>query len=112
MLEYKGYHAKVSFDEEDGLFIGEVFGINDSLNFHGRSVDELTEAFHNSIDNYLDACAKFHRSPDKEFKGSFNIRIPSDLHRRLALEAAKKNLSLNQFIKNTLTQAVPKTAEA
>lgn len=112
MLEYKGYHAKVSFDVEDGLFIGEVFGINDSLNFHGRSVDELTEAFHNSIDNYLDACAKFHRSPDKEFKGSFNIRIPSDLHRRLALEAAKENLSLNQFIKNTLTQAVPQTAEA
>lgn len=111
MLEYKGYHAKVSFDVEDGLFIGEVFGINDSLNFHGRSVDELTEAFHNSIDNYLDACAKFHRSPDKEFKGSFNIRIPSDLHRRLALEAAKENLSLNQFIKNTLTQAVPQTAE-
>ena len=111
MLEYKGYHAKVSFDEEDGLFIGEVFGINDSLNFHGRSVDELTEAFHNSIDNYLDACAKFHRSPDKEFKGSFNIRIPSDLHRRLVLEAAKENLSLNQFIKNTLTQAVPETAE-
>ena len=47
-----------------------------------------------------------------EYKVSFNIRIPSDLHRRLALEAAKKNLSLNQFIKNTLTQAVPKTAES
>ena len=45
MLEYKGYHAKVSFDEEDGLFVGEVFGINDSLNFHGRSVDALIASF-------------------------------------------------------------------
>ena len=53
MLTYKGYHAKISYDEEDELFVGDVFGINDSLNFHGRSVDELTEAFHNSIDNYL-----------------------------------------------------------
>ena len=112
MLEYKGYHAKVSLDEEDGLFVGEVFGINDSLNFHGRSVDALIASFHDCIDNYLDACAKFHRSPDKEFKGSFNIRIPSDLHRELAWEASKKNLSLNQFIKNILAQAVPKTARA
>ena len=111
MLTYKGYHAKVSFDEEDGLFVGEVFGINDSLNFHGRSVDELTASFHDCIDNYLDTCATFHKSPDKEFKGSFNIRIPSDLHRRLALEATKKNLSLNQFIKDALMQAVPKVAQ-
>jgi len=111
MLKYKGYHAKISFDEEDGLFVGEVFGINDSLNFHGKSVDELRASFHDCIDNYLDACAKFHRSPDKEFKGSFNIRIPSDLHRRLALEATRKNLSLNQFIKNTLANAVPKAVQ-
>ena len=109
MWEYKGYHAKVSFDEEDVLFIGEVFGINDSLNFHGRSVDELKASFHDCIDNYLDACAKYNKVPDKEFKGSFNIRIPSDLHRRLALEAAKRDLSLNQFIKNTLSQAIPQS---
>lgn len=66
MLEYKGQHAKVSFDEDDGLFIGEVFGINDSLNFHGRSVDNLKTSFHDCIDNYLNACVKFHRSPDKQ----------------------------------------------
>ena len=45
MLEYKGYHASVEFDAEDNLFIGEVFGINDSLNFHGTSVTELKEMF-------------------------------------------------------------------
>lgn len=111
MLEYKGYHAKISFDEEDGLFVGEVFGINDSLNFHGASVDELRTSFQNCIDNYLDACAQFHRNPDKEFKGSFNIRIPSDLHRSLALEATRQNISLNQLIRNALTQIVPTAAQ-
>ena len=109
LLEYKGYHAKISFDAEDGLFVGEVFGISDSLNFHGASVSELETSFHHCIDNYLDACEKFHKNPDKEFKGSFNIRIPSELHRRLALEATRHDVSLNQFIKDTLTQAV--TAE-
>jgi hicB family protein len=76
------------------------------LNFHGASVDELKTSFHSSIDNYLAACAQFHKTPDKEFKGSFNIRIPSDLHRRLALEATRQDISLNNFIKTTLSRAV------
>ena len=38
MLTYKGYHAKVSFDEEDGLFVGEVFESEAELVlFHGCS---------------------------------------------------------------------------
>nr|WP_315409711.1 type II toxin-antitoxin system HicB family antitoxin [uncultured Selenomonas sp.] len=105
LLEYKGYHAKISFDAQDALLIGEVFGINDSLNFHGASVAELKDAFHQCIDNYLDVCKKIQKNPDKEFKGNFNIRIPSDLHRKLALEATRHDVSLNQFIKDVLTQA-------
>ena len=105
LLEYKGYHAKISFDAQDALFICEVFGINDSLNFHGASVAELKDAFHQCIDNYLDVCKKIQKTPDKEFKGTFNIRIPSDLHRKLALEATRHDVSLNQFIKDVLTQA-------
>ena len=61
MLKYKGYHAKISFDEDDGLFIGEVFGINDSLNFHGRTIGELTSSFHDCIDNYVSVCTKFQK---------------------------------------------------
>ncbi|MDD7177489.1 MAG: hypothetical protein SPG09_02955 [Lachnospiraceae bacterium] len=58
MLEYKGYHAFVEFDAEDNLFVGEVFGISDSLNFHGESVGELKEMFMQCIDNYLEICQK------------------------------------------------------
>ena len=61
MLKYKGYHAKISFDEDDGLFVGEVFGINDSLNFHGRTIGELISSFHDCIDNYMSVCAKFQK---------------------------------------------------
>jgi predicted HicB family RNase H-like nuclease len=52
-MEYKNYHAKIEFDEEDNIFVGQVLGINDSLNFHGSSVSELQEAFNDSIENYL-----------------------------------------------------------
>lgn len=53
-MEYKGYTATTWYSEEDGLYIGKVDGIKDSLNFHGRSMKELEAMFHNAIDNYLD----------------------------------------------------------
>ncbi len=54
LMEYNGYHAKIEFDQEDQIFVGHVLGINDSINFHGQSVQELTTAFHNSVNNYVD----------------------------------------------------------
>lgn len=79
MLEYKGYHATITYDADDELFVGEVFGIADSLNFHGASIEELKQTFAHSIDNYLDLCKQVGKVPEKEFKGSFNVRIPSDI---------------------------------
>lgn len=67
MLEYKGYHASVEYDAEDNIFVGEVFGITDSLNFHGISITELKEMFEQCIDNYLDLCEKVGKNPNKEF---------------------------------------------
>lgn len=66
MLEYKGYHASVEYDADDGIFVGEVFGIADSLNFHGTSVEELRRMFEQSIDNYLDLCQKTGKKPSKK----------------------------------------------
>ena len=106
MMEYKGYHAKVYFDARDDIFVGEVFGLNDSLNFHGSTVQELKEMFHQSIDNYLELCNKLGEEPEREFKGSFNIRVQPELHRQLAYNALKEGKSLNQYINESLTQFV------
>lgn len=106
MLEYKGYHASVEYDAEDNIFIGEVFGITDSLNFHGTSVSELKEMFEQCIDNYLDLCEKIGKNPDKEFKGTFNIRIPPEMHKRAALEAANQKITLNQFVLRAIDQSL------
>lgn len=105
MLEYKGYHASIEFDAEDNLFIGEVFGISDSLNFHGESVSELKEMFQQCIDNYLEICQKIGKEPDKEFKGTFNIRITPELHKRAALEAARQKITLNQYVLNAIDKS-------
>ncbi|MBQ8074816.1 MAG: type II toxin-antitoxin system HicB family antitoxin [Oscillospiraceae bacterium] len=106
MMAYNGYHAQIEYDAEDELFVGKVYGITDSLNFHGTSVAELEEMFHQSIDNYLAMCAETGKQPDKEFKGSFNIRISPELHREISLQAAEEGITLNQYVLKALEQSL------
>ena len=102
-MTYKGYHAKIEFDSEDCIFVGKVSGLSDSLNFHGTSVEELKQMFHQSVDNYLELCKEIGKSPDKEYSGSFNVRIPSDLHRQAAEAALLKGETINSIMKDALT---------
>lgn len=106
MLEYRGYHASVEYDAEDDILIGEVFGISDSLNFHGQSISEIKEMFKQSIDNYLEICEKLGKNPDKEFKGTFNVRISPENHKKAALEAKKRKITLNQFVSDAIEHEI------
>ena len=65
--EYNGYRAQIKYDSDDKLFAGRVSGIEDSLNFHGSTPAELEEAFHQSIDSYLQMCAETGKTPDRGF---------------------------------------------
>lgn len=102
MMIYRGYRAVISYDQEDDTFIGEVIGINDSLSFYGNTTKELNESFRQSIENYLELCEEIGKKPEKEFKGTFNIRISSELHRQLSEEAEFNHITLNQHVKSIL----------
>jgi predicted HicB family RNase H-like nuclease len=99
ILQYKNYTATLHFSSEDEVFYGKVIGINDLLTFEGNSVKELQNAFAETIEDYLETCHKLKKQPEKTYKGSFNVRIPAELHREAALVAAKMNVSLNDFIR-------------
>lgn len=58
----------IEYDAEDDIFVGEVFGIKDSLNFHGNSIGEFRNIFSQSIDHYIELCEKTGKNLDKEFK--------------------------------------------
>ncbi len=107
MMEYQGYHAQIEYDADDEIFVGKVYGIADSLNFHGSSVSELEAMFYQSIDNYLAMCKETGKSPDKEFKGSFNVRISPELHREISLQAAQEGITLNQYVLIALENSLP-----
>jgi predicted HicB family RNase H-like nuclease len=101
-MQYKDYHAAIHFSSEDEIFYGKIAGINDLISFEGESVKELKKAFHEAVDDYLETCKRQKKNPDKPFKGSFNIRIPPDLHRRAAMLAAITHVSLNDFVRYSI----------
>ncbi len=102
-MEYKGYFAKVEFDEDSDCFHGEVINIRDVVTFEGRSVDELKEAFYSSVDDYLDFCAERSESPHQPKSGNIFIRVGPELHVNIALEAKRRGTSINSFIKEALS---------
>jgi predicted HicB family RNase H-like nuclease len=79
-MTYKGYTARVEFDERDAIFAGRLLGITDVIGFHGETVAELTAAFHEAVDDYLELCAKVGKSPLKPASGNLMLRVPPDVH--------------------------------
>ena len=106
MMEYKGYHAKIEYSPEDETFVGQVFGVADTLVFDGQSIEELQAMFHASIDDYLELCREIGKEPDREYRGTFNVRVPAELHREAAMAAESRNISLNQFVAEALRRYV------
>lgn len=108
VLEYKGYYAEVHFNAEDEVFHGKVIAINDLVNFEGSTVKELKKAFHEAVDDYLETCKEIGKDPDKTYKGSFNVRIPSELHRQAAQYAALNKMTLNDFVRQAIDSVLSK----
>ena len=103
MMEYKGYIGKVEIDDEAGILYGEVINVRDVITFEGTSVDEIQEAFRESVDDYLEFCAKRKESPEKPFSGKFVVRLPAELHRKAYIQAKLANKSLNGWVTDVLS---------
>ena len=109
MMKYKGYHAEVTYDHEAGVFHGEVVGTRDVIFFEGTSVDQLTEEFHFSIDDYLAVCEERGRTPDKTYSGRIPLRIPPSLHRAATYAARAEGKSLNSWIAESVEKSAKYT---
>lgn len=104
MMKYKHYLAQVEFDDEAELFHGEVINTKDVITFQGRTVSELKQAFHDSVDDYLAFCQQRGESPDKPFSGRFNVRVEPDIHRDAMIAAKSSDKSLNHWVRDALKQ--------
>ena len=102
MMKYRGYVGEVDYDDDAGIFHGEVVNLRDVITFQGKTVDELRQAFRDSVDDYLEFCAQRNEEPEKPFSGKFVVRIPPELHRRVYTRAKMAGKSLNSWVSDVL----------
>jgi len=102
MLSYKGYTGQINYDDEMKILHGEVINTRDIITFQGRSVDEVEQAFRESIDDYLEFCKERGEQPDKSFSGKLILRMSPKLHRQIYLKAVHSGKSLNKWVIETL----------
>lgn len=108
-MEYKNYVGSVEFSEKDSIFFGKVMGIRALISYEGTSVKELVAGFHGAVDDYLALCEETGQEPERAYKGSFNVRISPDLHKKAVIYAASKQMSLNSLVEQTLKGALSAT---
>jgi len=76
------------------------------ITFEGTSVEEVQNAFHESVDDYLAFCAERGESPEKPFSGKFVVRLPVELHRKAYIQAKLADKSLNGWVTEVLQTAL------
>lgn len=106
VMKYKDYIGSVHYGNQDAVFFGKIEGINDLITFEGQSVDELNRAFEEAVDDYLELCALAGKEARKVYKGTFNVRIVPELHKRAAEKSMMLGISLNQLVRRAIEKEV------
>ena len=107
-LLYKDFIGSVHFNAEDEIFFGKIEGIDDLVSFEGSSVVELKKAFEEAVEDYIVLCKENGKKIEKSYKGSFNVRMSPEIHRKAKRLATMKGISLNQFIQKAVEEEVTK----
>jgi predicted HicB family RNase H-like nuclease len=100
------YHAKIAYDEELDLFRGEILGLSGGANFYGKNPKELRTEFKRSLKIFLEVCKEKGIEPRRHFSGKFNLRIPPELHEKIAIAAQAQGKSINALAQEVLQERV------
>jgi len=104
-MTYKGYTARIDFDDRDGILVGRLLGIRDIVSFHADNVAELRAVFEEAVDDYLETCARLGKPADKPASGKLMLRIPPEVHGAALIAAQAAGTSLNQWAAKVLAEA-------
>lgn len=113
-LFYKGFYGSIHYSDEDKCLFGHIIGISDSVSYEGATIEEITNDFHEAVDDYIAVCKTMGKRALKSAKGSFNVRIGEEAHLKALIKADMKKTSLNQIVKDAVkkeTQDIELAAE-
>ena len=105
-MQYKGYYGSVHFDNKELILYGKIEFIRALASYEASDAKGLRKAFEDTVNEYLEACHVQKVDPETPFKGSLNVRLGPELHRRVAIAAEQHNLSINKYIVETLDEAM------
>lgn len=105
-LTHNGFIGSVHFSAEDKVFHGKIEGINDLVTFEGSSVDGLSKAFHEAIEDYIELCKEAKKTPRRSYKGSFNIRVSPEIHGKAITKAKQLGISLNKLVQTAIEHEI------
>lgn len=106
IILYKGFIGSVQFSAEDACFFGKIEGIDDLVTFEGSEVEELKDAFREAVEDYLDLCQTTGKPVYKSYKGSFNVRITPELHKKVVEKSLMLGVSLNHLVQKAIEEEV------
>ncbi len=80
-MTYKNYVGVAEFDDEAGVIRGQVVNIRDVITFQGSTVEEVRQAFRDSVDDYLAFCAERGEDPERPLEAEAPINLGPGVHR-------------------------------
>ena len=109
MLKNDHYTYRVTWVEEDSEYVGLCVEFP-SLSWLASEPEVALQGIRQVVaDVVADLQANGEPVPEplavRKYSGRFMVRIPPDLHRRLALEAAESGVSLNRLAADKLSRA-------
>ncbi len=106
ILNYKGFLGSVHFSAGDECFFGKIEGIDDLVTFEGQDVKAIKKSFHEAVEDYIELCKLTKKPLLKSYKGSFNIRIAAELHKKAVQKSLMLGISLNQLVQKAIEKEV------
>ena len=106
VMTVDGYDARIDYDPETDMFRGEILGLHGGADFYGKNPKELRQEFKHSLAVFLEVCAEKGIETRRNDSGTFNLRIPPELHERLAIAAQAEGKSINALAAEALAWRV------
>ena len=106
VLIHKGFLGSVHFSTEDECFFGKIESIDDLVTFEGQNIKALKKSFHEAVEDYIELCEITKKPLLKSYKGSFNVRISPELHKKAVQKSLMLGISLNQLVQQAIEKEV------
>ena len=106
IMDIEGYKAIIKYDPGLDKFRGEFIGLNGGADFYATTIEELKKEGRISLNVFLEMCREEGLDPNKKYSGTFNLRVPPELHAEIAARSAAEGKSLNKCVTDLIEDAV------